>query len=153
MGLRSLDDSREGIAKFIGRNPETSFCAVDGERLVGCILCGNDGRRGFIYHACVSPDYRKNGVGKHLVELALAALKKEGITKCALVCYSSNELGNGFWRSLGIDIVTNKVLSVSGTKIAPRTNYGRNRVQRHAGQLKKTISERKNCYETFTETA
>ena len=51
MGLRSLDDSREGIAKFLRRNPETSFCAVDGERLVGCILCGNDGRRGFIYHA------------------------------------------------------------------------------------------------------
>lgn len=106
MGLRSLDDSREGIAKFIQRNPETSFCAVDGERLVGCILCGNDGRRGFIYHACVLPDYRKNGVGKQLVELALTALKKEGITKCALVCYSSNELGNGFWRSLGWELRT-----------------------------------------------
>lgn len=101
MGLRSLDDSREGIAKFIKRNPETSFCAVDGEKLVGCILCGNDGRRGFIYHACVLPDYRKKGVGKQLVELALAALKNEGITKCALVCFSSNELGNSFWRSLG----------------------------------------------------
>lgn len=106
MGLRSFDDSREGIAKFIQRNPETSFCAVDGERLVGCILCGNDGRRGFIYHACVLPDYRKNGVGKQLVELALTALKKEGITKCALVCYSSNELGNGFWRSLGWELRT-----------------------------------------------
>lgn len=101
MGLRSLDDSRDGIAKFLRRNPETSFCAVDGEKLVGCILCGNDGRRGFIYHACVLPEYRKNGVGKQLVELALAALKKEGITKCALVCFSSNELRNGFWRSLG----------------------------------------------------
>ncbi len=101
MGLRSLDDSREGIAKFLRRNPETSFCAVDGERLVGCILCGNDGRRGFIYHACVHPDYRKIGVGKQLVELALAALKKEGINKCALVCFSSNELGNDFWHSLG----------------------------------------------------
>lgn len=101
MGLRSLDDSRAGIAKFLERNPETSFCALDGEKLVGCILCGNDGRRGFIYHACVLPKYRKNGVGKQLVELALAALKKEGINKCALVCYSSNELGSGFWRSLG----------------------------------------------------
>ncbi len=106
MGLRSLDDSREGIEKFIRRNPETSFCAVDGEKLVGCILCGNDGRRGYIYHACVNPDYRKNGVGKQLVELALAALKKEGINKCALVCFSSNELGNGFWRSLGWEMRT-----------------------------------------------
>ncbi len=106
MGLRSLDDSREGIAKFLKRNPETSFCAVDGDAIVGCILCGNDGRRGFIYHACVLPDYRKNGVGKQLVELALAALKKEGITKCALVCFSSNELGNGFWRSLGWELRT-----------------------------------------------
>ena len=101
MGLRSLDDSREGITKFLKRNPETSFCAVESDVIVGCILCGNDGRRGFIYHACVLPDYRKNGVGKQLVELALAALKKEGITKCALVCFSSNELGNDFWHSLG----------------------------------------------------
>ena len=64
MGLRSLDDSREGIEKFIKRNPSTSFCAVEEDKLVGCILCGNDGRRGYIYHTCVLPGYRKNGTGK-----------------------------------------------------------------------------------------
>lgn len=106
MGLRSLDDSREGIEKFIKRNPSTSFCAVEEDKLVGCILCGNDGRRGYIYHTCVLPGYRKNGTGKRLVELALQALKNEGINKCSLVCFSSNELGNGFWNSLGWELRT-----------------------------------------------
>lgn len=106
MGIRSLDDSREGIEKFIRRNPTTSFCALEEDIIIGCILCGNDGRRGFIYHTSVLPEYRKNGTGKQLVELAINALKNEGITKCALVCFSDNELGNGFWNSIGWELRT-----------------------------------------------
>ena len=106
MGIRSLDDSREGIEKFLNRNPTTSFCALEDDRIIGCILCGNDGRRGFIYHTCVLPEYRKNGAGKQLVELAINALKNEGITKCALVCFSDNEIGNGFWSSIGWELRT-----------------------------------------------
>ena len=99
MGLRSLDDSREGIEKYLARNPATSFIAEEGKKAIGCILCGHDGRRGYIYHACVLPEYRGKGIGAHLVSLACSALKSEGITKCALVCFASNETGSSFWRS------------------------------------------------------
>ena len=99
MGLRSLDDSREGIEKYLARNPSTSFIAVDDDKAIGCILCGHDGRRGYIYHTCVLPEYRSKGIGTHLVNLACNALKSEGINKCALVCFTSNESGNTFWKS------------------------------------------------------
>lgn len=101
MGLRSLDDSRDGIKKFLLRNPSTSFIALDGEKAVGGILCGHDGRRGFIYHTCVLPEYRGKRIGSHLTELACNALKREGIHKCSLVCFQNNESGNRFWAAQG----------------------------------------------------
>lgn len=101
MGLRSLDDSRRGIERFLLRNPSASFIALDGEKAVGGILCGHDGRRGFIYHACVLPAYRGRGIGSRLTELACGALKREGICKCALVCFKSNKSGNRFWEKQG----------------------------------------------------
>lgn len=101
MGLRNLDDSRRGIEKFLLRNPASSFIVLDGEKTVGCILCGHDGRRGFIYHTCVLPEYRGKGIGSHLTELACNALKREGIHKCALLCYKNNESGNRFWAAQG----------------------------------------------------
>ena len=99
MGLRSLDDSREGIEKYLARNPSTSFIAEENDKAVGCILCGHDGRRGYIYHTCVLPEYRGKGIGTQLVNLACDTLKSEGINKCALVCFVSNETGSGFWKS------------------------------------------------------
>ena len=80
-GLNDKDDSKEGIAKYLKRNPSTSFVAVCEEKVIGVILCGHDGRRGIIQHACVSPLHRREGIGQKLVELALNALKEEGITK------------------------------------------------------------------------
>lgn len=68
MGLTNLDDSQEGIARFLERNPNTCFTAEEGEVLVGAILAGNDGRRGYIYHLAVSPSHRKQGLGRALVE-------------------------------------------------------------------------------------
>ena len=65
-GLNDKDDSYAGIEKYLKRNPTTSFVALDGEKIVGVILCGHDGRRGIIQHACVSPDYRRYGIGKKL---------------------------------------------------------------------------------------
>lgn len=99
MGFRSLDDSKEGIEKYLARNPYTSFAAIDGGRIAGCVLCGHDGRRGYIYHTCVTPEYQGRGIGKALVTNALSALKREGINKAALVCFSDNDCGNGFWTS------------------------------------------------------
>lgn len=75
MGLRSLDDSREGIDAFLRRNPTTCFAALDGETMTGAILCGHDGRRGYIYHTVVLPAYRRQGIGTALIDAAVAALQ------------------------------------------------------------------------------
>jgi ribosomal protein S18 acetylase RimI-like enzyme len=101
MGLNNLDDSRQGIEKFIKRNPETCFVAEKDNSIIGVILCGHDGRRGFIYHTAVSESERRRGVGSALVDAVIDALKKEGISKAALVVFSKNEPGNSFWEKRG----------------------------------------------------
>ena len=101
MGLNTTDDSREGIEKYLRRNPSTCFVADDGGRIVGVIMAGHDGRRGFIHHTAVLPEFRGLGLGRRLVENALAALEAEGIHKAALVVFEHNQLGNGFWEKLG----------------------------------------------------
>lgn len=103
MGMRSIDDSREGIARFLLRNPTTCFIAEEHTTLIGTILCGHDGRRGYIYHATVDDAYRRHGIGKALVEAATDALIAEGIQKVAFVVFKTNEKGNAFWQSLGYD--------------------------------------------------
>lgn len=101
MGMRSLDDSYEGIHKFLKRNPATNFIAQIENEVIGVILCGHDGRRGYIYHTAVRAKYRKKGIGRTLVKAVLDALRREEINKVALVAFSSNDLGNKFWESLG----------------------------------------------------
>ena len=103
-GLNDKDDSVEGIAKYLKRNPTTSFVATCDEKVVGVLLCGHDGRRGIIQHACVSPDYRRLGIGQKLVSLGLDALNAEGITKVLLVAFKKNEGGNAFWESQGFTL-------------------------------------------------
>ncbi|HBS92452.1 MAG TPA: GNAT family N-acetyltransferase [Firmicutes bacterium] len=101
MGLRSIDDSIEGIERFLKRNPRTSFVAeADGE-IAGAIICGHDGRRGYIYHTAVKESLRGQGIGKQLANSAIAALKAEGITRCGLFVFAENERGKDFWLSLG----------------------------------------------------
>ena len=101
MGLNSTDDSREGIEKYLKRNPTTSFVAeCDGE-IIGVIMAGHDGRRGYIHHTAVCSYYRKQGVAKKLVDCAMAALDEEGINKVALVAFQKNDMGNGFWEHIG----------------------------------------------------
>ena len=77
MGLNTTDDSREGIDKYLRRNPTTSFVALDGDAVVGVIMAGHDGRRGFIHHTAVLPTYRGQGIATRLVEHAMAALEPE----------------------------------------------------------------------------
>ena len=101
MGLNTTDDSREGIEKYIDRNPGTSFVAVDDGKIIGVIMAGHDGRRGFIHHTTVLPDYRNQGIARKLVDRAMEALDKEGINKVALVAFKRNDLGNGFWEKIG----------------------------------------------------
>ena len=104
MGLNDTDDSREGIRRFLDRNPDTCFGAYEADMLIGVILAGNDGRRGFIYHTAVSPKHRGKGVGTALVNAALEALGRLGITKTALVVFGKNEVGNAFWEKQGFTV-------------------------------------------------
>lgn len=101
MGLNNMDDTREGIEKYLKRNPTTCFVAEERGQIVGIIMSGHDGRRGFIHHTAVREDYRKQGVGKTLVEHAMQALEEEGIHKVALVAFAKNQSGNAFWEKLG----------------------------------------------------
>lgn len=101
MGLNNIDDSRAGINKFLNRNPDTCFVAEVNEMVVGVIIVGNDGRRGYIYHTAVHPRYRKQGIAHGLVDNAIKALKECGISKVALVAFDRNIDGNAFWESEG----------------------------------------------------
>lgn len=101
MGLNNLDDSFEGITKYLERNPNTCFVAEAGNKILGVILSGHDGRRGFIYHLAVADGVQRQGIGNALVENAISALKAEGINKVALVVYSGNMGGNIFWEKIG----------------------------------------------------
>lgn len=101
MGLNATDDSKEGIEKYLKRNPTSNFVAEDDGKIIGVIMSGHDGRRGYIYHTTVLPDYRNLGIAKKLVEIAMAALEKEGINKVGLVAFEKNEVGNGFWEKIG----------------------------------------------------
>lgn len=101
MGLRSLDDSKEGISFFLKRNPDTNFVAFEEGKLAGAILSGHDGRRGYIYHTVVLPEYRGRGIASELVEMAVAALRKEGITRVCLNVMGTNEQGKKFWTDKG----------------------------------------------------
>ena len=99
--IRSLDDSREGIDRFLKRNPTTSVVATEDGKIVGAILCGHDGRRGCFYHVCVHADYRKHGIGKAMVVFCMEALKREHINKVSLIAFTANDIGNAFWRQIG----------------------------------------------------
>ena len=100
-GIRSLDDSREGVERFLKRNPTTSVVAEEDGKIVGAILCGHDGRRGCLYHVCVERDYRMQGIGKFMVVFCMEALKKEQINKVSLIAFTQNDIGNAFWKQIG----------------------------------------------------
>ncbi|MCI9447032.1 MAG: GNAT family N-acetyltransferase [Lachnospiraceae bacterium] len=100
-GIRSMDDSREGIERFLRRNPTTSMVAEAEGEIVGAILCGHDGRRGCFYHVCVREDYRQQGIGKSMAVSAMRALQEEHINKVCLIAFKKNEVGNSFWKRVG----------------------------------------------------
>jgi len=101
MGLNTTDDSKEGIHKYLLRNPNTCFAAEEKGEIIGVILSGHDGRRGFIHHTAVKLSERNRGVGSLLVDSAINALKSEGIHKAALVVFAKNDIGNTFWENRG----------------------------------------------------
>ena len=104
MGLNTLDDSRDGIGKYLRRNPSTCFVAEEDGTVTGALIAGHDGRRGYIYHLAVRQQYRKRGIGKRVTEAAMEALEKEGIHKVSLVAFKRNDVGNGFWEAQGFSV-------------------------------------------------
>lgn len=94
-------DTHENINRFLTRNAGLSFVAKDDKQIVGAILCGHDGRRGFFYHLAVSPVYRNHGIGSSLVANCTAKLKGEGINKGHLFVFANNQQGMDFWSHIG----------------------------------------------------
>lgn len=104
MGLNTVDDSRDGIERFLNLNPDTCFVSERDGKIVGAIIAGSDGRRGYIYHTAVSPGQRRQGIASKLVDAAMSALENIGITKAALVVFDRNTDGNAFWEKSGFAV-------------------------------------------------
>ena len=100
-GIRSVDDSKEGIERFLKWNPGLSVVAEEKGEIVGAILCGSDGRRGCLYHVCVHRDYRRQGIGKNMVVWCMEKLKELQINKVSLIAFTQNDIGNAFWKEIG----------------------------------------------------
>ena len=105
--LNPVDDSREGIERYLKRNPDSCFAAVKDGKIIGVILTGHDGRRAIIHHMCVHPDYRRMGIARHLVSLAEEAIQKEGIQKIFGLVFKDNDTANIFWENQGYSLRTN----------------------------------------------
>ena len=94
-------DTPDQIRAYLDRNPGLSLITRDGTRLIGAVLCGHDGRRGYLHHLAVVPEYRGRGLGRQMVESCLAALRAVGILKCNIFLYADNEPGEQFWNRCG----------------------------------------------------
>jgi N-acetylglutamate synthase len=94
-------DDRETIRRFLGQNPGLSRIAMDGAVIVGAVLCGHDGRRGYVYHLAVDPTYRERGVGRRLIDECLAGLKRVGLERANILVANDNPRGREFWKSCG----------------------------------------------------
>jgi N-acetylglutamate synthase len=94
-------DDRETIGRFLGQNPGLSRIAMDGAIIVGAVLCGHDGRRGYVYHLAVDPIYRERGIGRRLIDECLAGLKRVGLKRANILVAEDNPRGREFWKSCG----------------------------------------------------
>lgn len=97
----SRADSAENISRYLKRNPDLSFVADVANQLVGAVLCGHDGRRGYLHHLAVDAAYRHRGIGRQLVARCLAELAAVGIDKCHLFVFATNDGAHAFWESAG----------------------------------------------------
>jgi ribosomal protein S18 acetylase RimI-like enzyme len=100
-GLGKGSDTPEAVARFVRRNPGFSLVAEDGGRIVAAVLCGHDGRRGFIYRLTVAPTHRRRGLATALVTRCLASLRTEGIERCNAFVLADNEDALRFWKDVG----------------------------------------------------
>ena len=112
-------DSRSSITRFLERNPGLSFVARDGGQLVGAVLCGHDGRRGYIDHLAVLKSHRRQGIGRMLASRCLYNLMQNGIQKWNLFVREDNQDAIAFWSKLGwqqrVELVTMSNLNAGNT--------------------------------------
>jgi putative acetyltransferase len=94
-------DTRHAIAAYLRRNPRFSFVVEKDGQLIGAILCGHDGRRGYLHHLAVTRQHRNRGIGRQLVNACLAKLRKAGIHRCNIFIFAKNAAGMNFWRYNG----------------------------------------------------
>ncbi|SDZ37431.1 GNAT family N-acetyltransferase [Pseudomonas salomonii] len=94
-------DSREATERYLARNPQMSFVAQAQGRVIACVMCGHDGRRGYLQHLLVLPDYRRQGIAQALVERCLNALEQLGIHKCHLDVFKTNTHAAAYWQGQG----------------------------------------------------
>ena len=97
----SRADERENIEAYLSRNPDMSFVAKADNRIIGAVLCGHDGRRGYIHHLVVNRSNRKVGIGRRLVKKCMESLRDDGIQKCHLFVFHRNQDGKAFWERMG----------------------------------------------------
>lgn len=110
IGLDDDCDTPRGLARYLKRNPGLSFVACDEDRLVGAVLSGHDGRRGYLHHLAVAGTHRRRGIGRALVARCLRSLAKQRIPKCNIFLFVSNAGGRAFWRHNGWKLRTDFVL-------------------------------------------
>lgn len=91
----------EVLERFLRRNPDSNFAAYAGTRLVGAVLAGHDGWRGYLYHMAVKPDYRERGIGTQLVNAAIGGLKREGVARIHCLVKRDNLIAQRFWKACG----------------------------------------------------
>ena len=97
----SKADEKLNLSAFLDKNRGLNFIAVINNDIIGTILCGNDGRRGYLYHVFVLPEFRKKNIGKKLVYTCIEKLKEEHITKCHAMIFNHNITGKTFWEKIG----------------------------------------------------
>ena len=100
VGLSAADE-RPQIERYLARNPGLSLVAAADGRLAGAVLCGHDGRRGYIHHLAVAADLRGRGIGRELVARCMEGLAAIDISRCHIFVYTRNTEGQGFWRAIG----------------------------------------------------
>jgi ribosomal protein S18 acetylase RimI-like enzyme len=96
-------DKPEAFAAFLTRNPGMSQVALAGTEIVGTLMCGHDGRRGYLHHLAVAQAHRHQGLGRTLVEKCLRVLAAQGIAKCNIYLFADNPGGRTFWAHNGWD--------------------------------------------------
>ncbi len=94
-------DSRESTLRYLERNPGLSFIAEVGGAIVGCLMAGHDGRRGYLQHLVVRAEHRRKGIANALVEQCLLKLEALGIKKSHIDVLKTNSLASTYWESRG----------------------------------------------------